>query len=271
MRIRFALALLASLGSAGAAQASPQILALLSTEGVVALACEGSSCIAELSAFCLEEKRATPQPGTAYRIAPGSGVVLVVTGDDGLTREIDAAPHARFVSLRDMTAVQVSVDRSGLGDAARVAIRAGTASVLLPEPTRRDGRAHTPAEVAHATGILRARAARIVDASPAAAVARDLSRAINLLRAGDEAAALLLAGDAAPLARACVAKVAETKSQGRGLVGVTSYWSGRRIVAEPLLRHCVEEAHGTLMTSLNRRYWRGEAGAAAPPRPALRM
>jgi len=269
MRLAFALAFAGFSAAAmtAPAHAAPQILALLSTEGAVPLACEGAVCTAELSAFCLEERRATPEPGTVYRAPPGAGIVLIVTAGDGTVRELDGAPHAVFASLRDMTAVRVSVDRRRLGDAARVSIRAGTASALVPEASLRYGRVHTPAEIAHAAGPLRAAAAGIVDRGPAADVARGLSHALNLLRQQDEAAAMLLAGAAAPVIRACAAKVARETASRREIVGVYGYWTGRAIVGAPSLAACLEEAHGTLMTALNRRFWRGETGIVEPAKP----
>jgi hypothetical protein len=269
MRLGIALALLGFLAP-GAAHASPQILALLSTDGPVPLACRGATCTAELSAFCLEERRATPEAGTAYRAAAGA-LVLIVTASDGSVRELDAAPLAAFASVRDMTAVRVSVERAALGDAARVSIRAAADVALLPLPSSRQGPPHSAAEIAEALGPLRAAGARHVDRSPEAALARDLSRAINQLAEADEAAALMLAGTAAPLVKACAAKVAEEKERGRTTVGVYGYWTGRGIVAEPSLAACLGEAHGTLMTRLNRRFWAREPAAAAAPAPERRM
>jgi len=253
------------------AQASPQILALLSTEGTVLLACDGARCTAELSAFCLEEKRATPEPGTRYRAATGAGIVLVLTGDDGRVREIDGAPYAAFTSLRDMTAVRVTVDRRGIADAVTIAFRAGTAAALVPETSPRHGAAHTPAETARALGPLRATAAAIIDASPGAEIARGLSQALNRIAGGDQTAALKLAGAAAPIVHACTAKLASYEDRRRDVVGIYGYWTGRGIVGAPTLRTCLEEAHATLMTGLNRRFWRGEAtpSKAAPPAPHL--
>jgi hypothetical protein len=263
---------LAVLGFAAVpAQASPQILALLSTDGAVPLDCAGALCTAELSAFCLEEMRATPEPGTRYRAAAGSGVVLVVTGSDGQLREIEGTAHATFASLRDMTAVRVVVNRRDLGDAARVSIRAGASAALLPEISPRHGAAHSDAEVAHATGPLRATAAAIVDASAGAEIARGLSRALNFVASGDEAAALRLGGAAAPIVRACTARLAEHAARRRDVVGIYGYWTGRGIVGTPTIRTCLEGAHGTLMTGLNRRFWRSESGppAASPPAPHM--
>lgn len=270
MRLRIALAALGIALPAGA-QASPQILALLSTGGPVPMECHGALCTAELSAFCLEERRATPESGTIYRAAPQGTLVLVITASDGSVREVAGHAHATFTTLRDMTAVRVTVDRSALGDAARVAIRAGEEVALLPAPSARHGRPHSAAEIAHAVGPLRAAGARHVDRSAEAAVARDLSRALNMLAQSDEASTLVLAGAAASAVKACAAKVAEDKARRASTVGIHGYWTGRGIVAEPSLRACLEAAHGLLMTRLNRGFWRGELPPAPPPAAPLRM
>ena len=200
----------------------------------------------------------------AQKVAIAAALILIVTASDGSVREIDARSLATFASLRDMTAVRVSIDRSALGDAARVAIRAGEQTALLPVPSARHGRSHSPAEIAYAAGPLRAAGARHVDRSPEAAVARDLSRALNVLRRDDEATALLLAGAAAPIVQGCAAKVAGEKARRKGTIGVYGYWTGRSIVAEPSLKACLEAAHGTLMTRLNQGFWKG----GVPPEPA---
>lgn len=269
MRLRIALAALGVV-VAPAAEASPQILALLSTDGPVPMDCQGGVCTAELSAFCLEQARATPETGAAYRLAPNAALVLVVTGSDGTVREIDGGALAAFASLRDMTAVRVAVDRRALGDAARVAIHAGETASLVPVPSARDGTPHRAAEIEDATGPLRAAGAQLVDRSPDAAVARDLSRALNALRQEDETAALWRAGAATEIVRGCAAKVAEAKARRQATIGVRGFWTGRSIVAEPTLKACLEEAHGSLMTRLNQRFWKGELPRTTAPRSAPR-
>ncbi|HEY7610370.1 MAG TPA: hypothetical protein VIF14_14135 [Alphaproteobacteria bacterium] len=267
MRLRIALAALGAAAAPGAASASPQILALLSTDGPVPLHCQGAVCTAELSAFCLEKERATPATGTVYRAAPRATIVLLVTAADGSVREIDGSALAQFASLRDMTAVRVTIDRRALGDdVERIALRAGTNVSLLPAPLPNDGRPHSAAEIARATGTLRADGALRVDASPEAGVARGLARALDSLRFEDETAALWHAGAAAGAVRACAADVAAVKARRKDIIGVHGHWTGRGIVGEPSLKSCLEEAHAALMTRLNQRYWRGET----PPAPAAK-
>jgi hypothetical protein len=270
MRLRFALAALGLAATAAAAHASPQILALLSTEGTVPMHCQGAVCTAELSAFCLERHRATPETGTAYQAAPNARLVLVVTASDGSVREIDARRLAQFASVRDMTAVRVTIDRSALGDAARVGIRSGSETALLPVHIPQYGRPRLPEDIEQVTGPVRA-SAQGVDRSAEAAVARDLVRALDTVRRDDEKAALFVAGAALPVLRGCSAKVADEKARRLHTIGVYGYWTGRSIVGEPSLISCLEEAHASLMTRLNRRFWNGEIPAPAPVSAAPRM
>lgn len=274
MRLRIALAALSIAAAPGAAWASPQILALLSTDGPVPLHCVGAVCTAELSAFCLEQQRATPEAGTVYRAAPNAAIMLMITAADGSVHEIDGRSFVEFTSVRDMTAVRVAVDRRALGDAyrdaERIAIRSGTETALVPRPSQRDGRPHSVTEIAYATGPLRATAARHVDGSAEAAVARDLARALDALHAQDETAALWVSGVAASAVRRCAAEVAEVKARRKNIVGVLGHWTGRGIVGEPSLKSCLEEAHATLMTRLNQRFWKGEMPPMAPPKAAPR-
>lgn len=269
MRLRIALAALSLAAAATAAKASPQILALLSTDGAVPLHCQGAVCSAELSAFCLERHRATPETGTLYQAAPNAVLVLVVTAADGRTREIDARAIAQFATVRDMTAVRVTVDRGKLGDAARVSIRSGVETALLPVHIPRYGRPRLAEDIEHVTSAVRA-SAEAVDRTPEAAVARDLARALDALRYDDEAAALWLAGAASPVVRGCTAKVAEELVRRRDIIGVYGHWTGRSIVAEPSLKSCLEEAHATLMTKLNLRFWYGELPPLPSPKTAPR-
>lgn len=270
MRLRIALAALGLAAAAAGAQASPQILALLSTEGVVPLHCQGAVCTAELSAFCLERHRATPESGTLYHAAPNAVLVLVVTASDGRVREIDARALAQFASVRDMTAVRVSVDKRALGDVARLGIRSGSETALLPVHQERFGPPRLAEDLDRVTGPVRA-GARGVDRSAEATVARDLARSLDVLRHEDETAALKLAGAALPVVRGCAEGVAEEIARRKETIGVFGHWTGRGIVGAPSLKSCLEEAHATLMTRLNLRYWSGEIPAPAAPKADPRM
>ena len=66
----------------GIAQAAPQGLGLIATNGGVELKCRGDTCYAELSTFCLQSNRYSPARGTRYEIA-GGGVRLLGMDDAG--------------------------------------------------------------------------------------------------------------------------------------------------------------------------------------------
>ena len=90
MRMPFALSLvLAAITIApGDAPAAPQALALLASNGAVPLTCAGGACRTELSAFCLQQERAMPLPGTKYSVVDRDRLTLVVTAADGAERRL---------------------------------------------------------------------------------------------------------------------------------------------------------------------------------------
>jgi hypothetical protein len=69
--------------AAGAAQAAPQALGLTASLRPTPMRCDAAGCRADLSAFCLQQQRADPHPGTVYQAAPGTRVTLLVTGMTG--------------------------------------------------------------------------------------------------------------------------------------------------------------------------------------------
>jgi hypothetical protein len=255
-------ALAAAAPLASAALAAPQILALLSTGAPVQLTCEGAACTAELSAFCLERDRATPEAGTDYRLHAPANVTLLVTGADGTVRELPLGDRARFRSLREMSAVRVTLDRGAYPDAASLALRVEPLAALLPMSAGPKAKAHSTTEIALATGADRALGRNVVDDSPEADAARGLARALNRLSTrrgqsefGEIAAA---AGLAAPMVHACAAEAAEIKAMRERIIGIYGYWTGRSIGQEPSLRSCLEAQHDRVMSRLNERYWQAK-------------
>ena len=101
------LAALVAFGS-GAAQAAPQVLALIATNGKVDLVREGRACSAELTSFCLDVGRFSPAPGTAYHLAGAADVRLVGTAADGRSLSLDPQAFLRFESARSHVAVRVA-------------------------------------------------------------------------------------------------------------------------------------------------------------------
>ena len=250
------LAALVALGS-GAAQAAPQALALVATEGKVALTCEGRECGAEVTSFCLDASRFSPPRGTEYRLAGGS-IRLIGTTGDGATMVLDPRAHLRFAAARRHLAVRVSLDRAALEALglrhAEIEIAENVA--LLPVPQPGDPDPITDSEAALLTGPLRHVGSLIVDGNAERMqAARATSRMINLLPpkggvgpAGSEAlwrraTAASGAGGLSPLAR----------KRARGAFELCRFVFS--IGGSSSLRRCLQEQHDGFVDFLNSKFW----------------
>ncbi len=243
------------LPSAGAL-AAPQILGLVASERVVPFTCEGTSCTAELTAFCLEEQRQAPLAGRLYRAVDPKRLTLVVTGPDGHKRSVPAEGLLRIVATRrGIAAVRVEIDRRVLArfGAAKIAIRVAPGASLVPRPQAGDKAPHSKREIARIVGPMRAIGTRIVDrAGPGIEAARLVNQAINRLPRRGRA-------NPAQRRNAWSASIAaRTPHVGRAQAS-TIYRTCARWTANPhtpfSLRRCLEEDHKLLMSRLNKRYW----------------
>ena len=90
--------------SGGAVQAASQILGLVATGSTpTPLSCRHGQCSAHFTSFCLQQDRDAPMLGTAYVPADASSLRLVVTGEDGRRRTVQARPDdivCFFVGVR---------------------------------------------------------------------------------------------------------------------------------------------------------------------------
>src|SRR6516164_7094170 len=83
---RSALLALPLLLAGGAAQAAPQILGIVASNGLpTPLHCAGGYCSAYLASFCLQEARYAPNSGSEYHLATGGRLTLVAKLADGRT------------------------------------------------------------------------------------------------------------------------------------------------------------------------------------------
>jgi hypothetical protein len=72
--------------AAPGAFAAPQVLGLVASNGQsTPLACDGRTCSAHFSSFCLQQNRPAPAHGDSYTVAPGGELTLVVETTDGRT------------------------------------------------------------------------------------------------------------------------------------------------------------------------------------------
>ena len=240
----------------GGAAAAPQILGMVATAEPMPLVCAGGTCSAEFSTFCLQDKRVPPRPGTAYTVAGGGGLTLVVTATDGSERRLPAAGLVRVTSARAYMAVTVSVaetDLKALG-ATRASITVGRRVSLVPVPVPGDPWPLSQHDVASATGPLRAAAAGLFDRGGELPVAaRITNRLINAARSDGPLAPRRRDG----LWRRVVGADPAAADPGT-LSAARIFTLCRGLAAEgaySTLRRCLEDQHDALMTETNGRYW----------------
>jgi len=252
------LAALVALGS-GAAQAAPQALALVATNGTVGLTCGARDCSAEVTSFCLDAGRFSPPRGTEYRIAGGGQVRLIGTTQDGHAVVLDARSHLRFESARRHLAVRVSMDRAALAALGldRIEIEIAENVALLPVPRPDDPDPITESEAALFTGPLRHLGALIVDGNAERMqAARVTSRMINLV---PERGGAGTAGDEALWSRATVTSGADSLSpaarkRARGAFELCRFVAS--VGGPESLRRCLQEQHDGFVDFLNSRFWK---------------
>lgn len=243
----------------GGAMAAPQALALVETGGTVQLACNGVECGAELTSFCLDGSRFSPQTGTHYKLATAPLVRLTAANRYGERVDVDVETHVRFQSLRRHLAVKASINEDmlkarGLSDA-RIEVFAHAA--LLPIPWKGDPKPITAGEAQLLKGPLRKLGSRLVDQdSTRMQAARITSRMINLLP--DQRYA------PAPKTRVIFEKAIqksggkkltnEARRRAEGAVKLCRYVS--RVNTSISFRECLQERHDGMVDYLNSKYWK---------------
>jgi len=166
------------------AQAAPQILGLIAFNEPVPMTCVGGTCTAELSSVCLQQQRPTPATGTVYRPAKGTHITLTVTGPDGVNHRLSVAAALTFKSLRQFSAVKVSLPEATvrqLGDGV-AKISVGSMASVIPVAIKGDPKPLSAGEIARYTGPLRALAERAFERDGARVNAtRILNQMVNRL------------------------------------------------------------------------------------------
>jgi hypothetical protein len=260
------LTLTAGLGlAAGAARAAPQALGLVASLRPTPMLCDDKGCRADLSAFCLQQQRADPKPGTVYHLAPGTRVTLIVTGHDGRETRLDGARSLAFTDDRGFVSITARLAPAALAglDVAAVAVDIGRDASLLPAAAAGDANPQAEDELALATGANRHKAAAFFDQPGRDADAIRLTNAmLNALPDGsrsrsdtdghligqilDRYSGLPIDHDGAVLAedihRTCVEKTDVTHQ-------VSS------------MRDCLEGSHDILTTHVNIDFWNSLGGS----------
>lgn len=171
------------------ALAAPQVLALLATDGPLALSCDDQRCVAELPSLCLQPERRAPEAGRVYRAVDDGALRLTGTAADGTPRTLGLPAEARLSALRTHVAVALSVPRAWVEEnfATLEGVRVETVLPLAPEPAVDDTRPVTAAELALATSELVVVAQTVFHESPESVVAaRIAGRMINAMGPDDQ-------------------------------------------------------------------------------------
>jgi hypothetical protein len=212
------------------AQAAPQILGLIASTEPVPMTCVNGTCAAELSSVCLQQHRPTPPTRTGYRPAKGTQITLTVTGPDGVKHRLPVAAALSFISLRQFSAVKVSLPEAtvrqlGKGQAK---LSVGTMASIIPVAVEGDPNPQSAGEIARYTGPLRAAAE--------SAFKRDSDR-VNATR----------------ILNQMVNRLPEKSSAG--IEKVASLWQqtvGKDVTSETqkYLKHAVKDCRETLRTGV---------------------
>jgi hypothetical protein len=247
-------------------RAAPQALGVVASNGIeTPLVCDGSGeCSARISAFCLQEARDAPSQGTAYRLADTSAMTLRVTRTDGSRFRLAANGYVRIESQLGFTAVKVSLPQNVVAalDAAEIAVEVAPNASLLPVETPGDPDPQTPAEIALATGPMRAAAAAIFEApGPAADAARLTTLMINALPpTRDEDLAM-----ADRLWDETVTDEVRAALTPEGVATAEQLYEGCKLAVESRtrlsMRECLAIRHADLMVTSNRLFWQESGGS----------
>jgi hypothetical protein len=262
---RFAAAALAILLPWSVADAAPQVLGLVASNGSpTPLICNGADCSAHLSAFCLQEARDAPSSGTDYAPAAGGTVTLVATMADGRTLRLPGQDYLDFRSLIGFTSVRVSLPQGTLDalDAVAAAVEVGPAVSLLPATLAHDPDPQTAQEIALATGPIRQAASRIFEAPGTASdAARITSLFINALAPGKMEPQAMR--DGLWQAKAAHPTIAGATTDGIAMAQ-RIYDACRGAVdsrSANSLRSCLELRHAELMGRTNHKFWDSIGGS----------
>ena len=252
VRLSAALAPLLVLGASQAA-AAPQILSVIASAEPVILQCDRGECSAEFTVYCIEQRRTSPEPGTAYYIHDPHSLVVDGTGPDGTKVEFAGAELLSITTERGHSAVRMSLPESVLRQfgLASVSVSVGESASLVPVPIPDDPRPNTAADIALATGPMRSAAAEIVDhGGERIHAVQATARVINALPRG---------GRASDAQRGQIWESVgpAPDASGYGIVreGFERCYSSTR-AGMMSLRQCLSSLHDSLIGKLNSEYWR---------------
>ncbi|MGJ3259009.1 MAG: hypothetical protein ACFE0S_05345 [Rhodospirillales bacterium] len=145
-----------------AAQAAPQLLGVIATSSPLKLQCDGNTCAVELSTFCLQSERDTPDRHHVYSVHDFSKFSVIAEGAGGRERALPLGA-AKVRAERGYTAARLEFSVRGLAgrDLTAKALAVAEGGVLVPMPVPGDPNPIRDGEVEHAMTSLHPVADRI--------------------------------------------------------------------------------------------------------------
>ncbi|MBT7269091.1 MAG: hypothetical protein HN884_19605 [Rhodospirillaceae bacterium] len=146
---------------ASSVQASPQILGLMATAAPIPLTCEDGICKAEITTVCLQEHRAAPMPGRAYKAGQGTKITMGILGSSGQVKNISVVQKVSISARRHYTSVVISLPEKILTQLGhkpskgQAVISVGAMASAVPVPDAADKKPLSAFEIEKYTGPLR--------------------------------------------------------------------------------------------------------------------
>jgi hypothetical protein len=246
----------------GRAEAAPQILGLLASNGIpTPLHCRDGDCTGYFASFCLQEARDAPSTGQEYKLAPGGALMLIATQLDGRRLKLRANDLLTIRLRSGFSSVRISLPEArlnalgiGMFGANSLAVEVEPETTILPVVALDDPDPQSPQEITQAFGPLRHLAAKIFDGSGEIPdTARLVGLLINALPPEDDPGPVGL--DA--LFRQVVASVGSGRFGSEGFAAAESIVEG----CQPFpptsiaLGFCLESRQNGLLATLNSEFW----------------
>lgn len=247
----------------GSAMAAPQVLAVLSTGNGAAMECEGDTCKAILSTYCLQRDRESPIDGTVYHAADPNRYSLVLDFADGSEKVLPLDGKVTFLSSRGFRAVNAIISRSLITEqgAEGARMRVAAEASLIPQADPDDLNPLTEEDIALAVGPLRNLGARVLDSRADADVARSLGtmlRGVPEWRGYPQMEKDELWSKVSQVAaqeKMSAERLERVKREFDSCISV--HEAGRSYS----VGYCIMQRHDDVIMELNKRYWETQAGS----------
>jgi len=239
------------------ANAAPQTLGLVATNGPVELNCEAGHCEAEFSSFCLQKERGAPTKGTPYFAMDPRGIQIVASTSDGRQLTLSPAEDLTMTASRGHVAVLLSI-RSDIAEKEQITsaqITIGDHITLKPVEVAGDPNPQSESDLKLSAGVLRHAGAKLVDGNTdRMSAARVTSLMINQLppRGPYSHEERSLVWERSIAKSGPLTPAAEKQARNGFTLCDFTLESG----SNSSFRRCLQHQHDTLLKFLNSKYWK---------------